>query len=224
MQRAGSASWQFTEGIEEMPLVALFVRDSVGLPIMERPDAPPRLDDGSLHDHRDLVGFGQHDAAGAAWTDWWLRIVSVIVRQWQHKPASMDQQVLLQRLAEHQAVFDPPAFDSLVSSPALREPARATFEDAIRWAGTRRSALQTPPDGRPGQFDYDTVRAVAEQVARQHQINPGAVHGCALVLPVRTTWWTRFAPGAVLCSIDAAREPGIARTVLADAFESGLSR
>lgn len=224
MQRAGSASWQFTEGIEEMPLVALFVRDAVGLAVPAGSAIPPRLEREPPGDHSNVLDFGQADAAGLAWSDWWLQIVSLTVRQWQDESPSTDQHARMrQRAAELRKVFDPPAFASLANSPALREAVHATFEDALRWVNTRRRALLMPPQGRPDQFDYDTVRAVAEQVARQHQVNPGAVRGRALVLPVESKWWARFAPGAVLCSIAAARDPAVAQVVLTDAFESGLA-
>jgi len=64
---------------------------------------------------------------------------------------------------------------------------------------------------------------VAEEVARRHRVSLGAVRARAVVLPVEGNWWQRFAPGAVLCSVNAARDPAMARTVLADAFESGLA-
>lgn len=224
MQRAGSASWQFTEGIEEMPLVALFVRDAVGLAVLAGSAIPPRLGGERPGDRSDVLEIGQGDAAGPAWTDWWLQIVSLTVHHWQDESAASDQQARMrQRAAEYRKVFDPPAFASLANSPALREAVRATFEDAVRWANTRRRALRMPPQGRPGQFDYDIVRGVAEQMARQYQVSPGAVRGCALVLPVEAKWWARFAPGAVLCSIDAARDPAVAQIVLTDAFESSLA-
>lgn len=224
MQHPESASWRFTEGIEELPLVALYVRDAVGLAVQAGSAIPPRLDGELPGDRSNVLETVQARAAGLAWTDWWLKTVSLTVHHWQDESRASDQRARMQqRAAEHRKVFDPPAFASLVNSPALREAVRATFEDALRWVNSRRRALLVPPEGRPGQFDYEIVREVAEQVARNHQVNPGSVHGCALVLPVEAKWWAGFAPGAVLCSVEAARDPEVAQIVLTDAFESRLA-
>jgi len=67
------------------------------------------------------------------------------------------------------------------------------------------------------------VRAAAEQIARSHRVSPDAIRACAVVLPVEGIWWNRFAPGAVLCSVRAALDPGVARSVLTEAFESALA-
>ncbi|MDQ2850002.1 MAG: hypothetical protein M3Y49_04565, partial [Actinomycetota bacterium] len=92
-----------------------------------------------------------------------------------------------------------------------------------RWADVQRRALLIPPQGRPAQFDYEVVRAAAEQTAHRYQVSPEAVRACAVVLPVEGIWWKGFGPGAVLCSVHAARDPGIARSVLSDAFQSGVA-
>lgn len=223
MQHAGSASWRFAEGIEQLPLVALFVRDAAGLDVPANRANPPRLD-GSLPDHSALLDSERRATAGPFWTGWWQAVVAQGVRQHQGTPAGLDQRAWFrQRADEHRAVFDPPELTSLADRPALREVVRATFEEALRWADARRRTLLLPPEGRHGQFDYDMTRAVAEQVARRHRVSPAAVRACAVVLPVEGNWWQRFAPGAVLCSVNAAHDPSAARTVLADAFESGLA-
>ena len=66
MRRAESASWRFAEGIVQMPVVALFVRDAVGLGVPPGAALPPRLD-GELPDRSGLVSAGQRRAAGAEW-------------------------------------------------------------------------------------------------------------------------------------------------------------
>ena len=120
-------------------------------------------------------------------------------------------------------LFEPPDFAALAARPALRDAVRATFAEALRWVDIQRRGLLMPPHGRPGQFDYDTVRSVAEQVAQRHRASPGAVRGCAVVLPVEGNWWLRFSAGSILCSVHAVRGPSTERTALTDAFESGLA-
>ncbi len=159
MQHAGSASWRFAEGIEQLPLVALFVRDAGGLDVPANRANPPRLD-GSLPDHSALLDSERRATAGPFWTGWWQAVVAQGVRQHQGTPAGLDQRAWFrQRADEHRAVFDPPELTSLADRPALREVVRATFEEALRWADARRRTLLLPPEGRHGQFDYDmTVR------------------------------------------------------------------
>lgn len=223
MQYDESASWRFAEGVEQLPLVALFVRDAAGLEVPPSPSNPPRLE-GDLPDHSAQLGSELRATAGAFWAGWWRGVIALDVRQHQGVPRGASQGVWFrQRADEHRAVFDPPEFTSLADRPALREVVRATFEEALRWTDERRRNLLFPPAGRIGQFDYETTRAVAEEVAGRHRVSPGAVRACAVVLPVEADWWQRFAPGAVLCSVNAARDPATARTVLADAFESGLA-
>lgn len=223
MRFAGTASWRFAEGIEQAPLVALFVRDTLGLRVPPGAVIPPRLD-GELPDYSTLLDSERLAAASAVWTGWWQAVAAQAIRGHQGPPTGVDQRVWLRQLAnEHQIMFDPPEFASLAAQPALADAVRGTFDGALRWADAQRRALLLPPQSRHGQFDYNIVRAVAEEVTRRHGVSPGAVGACAMVLPVEGIWWNRFAPGAVLCSVYAAHDPAIARAVLTDAFESGLA-
>jgi hypothetical protein len=222
MRRAGSASWRFAEGIEQMPVAALFVRDAVGLGVPPGAELPPRLD-GQVPDRSGLVSAGQRRAAGAEWVGWWQAVVAHHVGIQQGPPDGSDERVWLQRqVVQAGALFDPPDFASLAGHSDLRDVLRTTFADALRWADGQRRTLLMPPRGHPGQFDYETIRSVAEQVAQRHRVSPGAVRGCAIVLPVEGNWWRRFSAGAILCSAHAARDPSTARAALTDAFESGL--
>lgn len=223
MRSAGSVSWRFAEGIEQTPLVALFVRDTLDLDVPAGLAIPPRLE-GELPDLSSLLDLERRASAATGWAGWWQAIAALDIRGHQGPPTGEDQHVWLRRLAsQHQSVFDPPEFASLATQPALAEALRATFDRALSWADARRQALLAPPEGRHGQFDYDIVRAAAEEVARQHGVSAGEVSGCAMVLPVQGVWWTRFAPGAAICSVHAGRDPAIARIMLTDAFESGFA-
>lgn len=119
-------------------------------------------------------------------------------------------------------MFDPPEFAGLSDRPALRYVVRAVFPQALDWADARRQALILPA-GRLRPFDDRAIRTVAERTVREHHVSPGAVHGCATIVPVRGIWWHRFASGAVVCSVDAACDPSVTRDIVADAFESGLT-
>jgi hypothetical protein len=44
-----------------------------------------------------------------------------------------------------------------------------------------------------------------------------------MVLDVEGVWWQQVAPGTALCSTAATEEPPTARTILRNAFESGLA-
>ena len=222
MRRAGSASWRFAEGINKMPVAALFVRDAVGLGVPPGAELPPRLD-GEVPDRSGLVSAGQRRAAGAEWVGWWEAVVAHHVGLQQGAPHGADERAWLrQQVVQAGALFDPPDFASLAGRSALRDVLRTTFADALRWADDQSRTLLMPPHGHPGQFDYETVRSVAEQVAQRHRVSPNAVRGCAIVLPVESSWWRRCSPGAILCSAHAARDPDAARAALTDAFDSGL--
>ena len=205
-----------------MPLVALFVRDAVGLGVPTGAVIPPRLD-GEVPNRSGLVDARQRRAAGEEWVGWWQAVVAHHVGLHQGPPDSADQTEWLQlQAAQVGSLFDPPDFAALAGRPALCDVVRATFADALRWADIQRRTVLTPPAGRPGQFDYETVRSVAEEIARRHRVGSEVVRGCAVVLPVQGNWWRRFSAGAILCSVHAARDPSEARRALADAFESGL--
>jgi len=170
-----------------LPLVALFVRDAARLDVPASPVNPPRLE-GDLPDHSALRDSERRATAGAFWTGWWQAVVAQDVRQRQGTPDGIDQRAWFrQRADEHRAVFDPPELTSLADRPALREVVRTTFEEALRWADARRRTLLFPSAGRHGQFDYDTTRSVAEEVARRHRVSPARFAPAPWYCPSRET-------------------------------------
>lgn len=227
-----SPSWRFPEGIQEESLTALFVRDATGMDVNVAAGVavPPHLE-GELPDRSALLDPAGRTATEAAWADWWLAVIAHEVRMHQGADDSVGPRIpprhsaewMRQRAAEHRAVFDPPEFHALADRPGLRTAVSATFAEATRWANAQRRALLRPPTGRHSQFDYEMIREVAEQTARRHRVNPATVRACAIVLPVAGNWWHRFAPGAVLCSVHAARDSATAMALLTEAFESGLT-
>lgn len=149
----GSGSWWFTEAIEQAPLAALFVRDTVGLDVPTGGVIPPQLE-GRLPNNSHLLDPRTRAAAAAAWTGWWEAVLTQDIRQHQHRPADLDQRVWMRQLAaEYQTVFDPPDFIGLTDRPALREAVMATRDQALGWSDVRRRALLSPRHARNGQFD-----------------------------------------------------------------------
>lgn len=220
MRRGTRGSWRFAEGVEQLSVVALYVRDALRLEPPVDAQVPPRLD--PLPPERsDVLSGDQRADAAAQWLDWWRLVVAHEVRHHQGPPAGMEQRTWARtELADVWTLFDPPDFAASATRPALRMALRATFDEALRWADRRRASV-LPPAG--AHFDYDLVKTAAEDTIRQHSVDPDAVQACAVVLPVEGAWWQHIAPGAVVCSVHAVAEPDVARAVLADAFKSGLS-
>jgi hypothetical protein len=223
VQHAGSRSWRFAEGLEQLPIVALFVRDAAELDVPWFAGLPPRLDDMPPH-HSPALTPDQRAEAGVQWVAWWHAVLAQAARHEQGSPIDVDQRDWIRRmLAETSDLFDPPDFTSLTDNAALRAAMRTYSAAGLRWADARRRALLLPRGGSPGQFDYALTRQVAEQIARRHHVDSSAVQACAILLPVHGTWWHRLQPGVVVSSVAAARDPATARSILNDAFESGLT-
>lgn len=96
MRFAGSASWRFAEGIEQAPLVVLFVRDALGLEVPAEAVIPPRLD-GDLPVQATVLDSRQRAAAGAAWAGWWHAVVAQDIRGHQGPPAGVVSRRLLRK-------------------------------------------------------------------------------------------------------------------------------
>lgn len=182
-----SPLWRFAEGIEQLPLVALFVRDALALDVPGGGNIPPRLESRLRYRSRLLDG-GQRAAAAASWRVWWQLVLAREMHKHRGAPDGMDQlDWMRQCLARHRGVFDPPEFASQATESALRHALRATFEEALRWADEQRAWLA--PADRSGQFDHDAARRVVRGVTRRHRLGPeDVVHACAVVLPVEGSW------------------------------------
>lgn len=211
MKLAGSSSWTFGHGIEQLPHAALYVRDVTGLQPPPGPILPPRLalPDDERSDVFDEAGRAE---AGAQWLRWWQALV-------------VDEAALRR---DSSGGFRPdlwPGDDGWIAGlgsdqAVLQQAVAAAFADGCRWFDRHR-----PPEPDSGRacFRWHLVRDVAEDVARRHHVSPGAVHGYAVVLRLDGTWWAGFGPGATACSVAAAQDPKAARDVLLEAFESGLA-
>ncbi len=222
MQFVGSTSWRFAESArDEMPHVALFVRDALGLPVSPAPAVPPPLT-GSVPDRRGLLSAEEREEAGRQWPGWWAALLGFEVRL-QEEPPDPDHPASWAALwAQRDRIGSPPDSAALVDRPALRRAVVETSSEAHRWAGRLPDVEHRGEQG--GCFPYRLVRQVAEDVAFDRRVDVGAVRASAVVLEVEGSWWHLLAPGAVVCSRAVTAEPRTAHLVLRQAFESGLRR
>jgi hypothetical protein len=215
VQVAGSPSWRFSSDVPDSLLVALYVRDVNGLDVPAGGAVPPSLD-ARLPAAR-AVRHGRA-VASVQWRDWWHALVDERLaseRRASTLPGFDVRSRMREMMAARLVVYDPPEFGALADSPELHTLAQSGFAEANRLFARRRGSLS-------GEFDYEIVRAVAEDVARAYDVSPDAVRASAQVPPVAGLRWRRVRSGAVLCSISSARDDGTARALLRDAFESGL--
>lgn len=159
IRQAGVPSWRFAMGIEQLPLVALYVRDALGLPVAPGELVPPRLDL-VLPDRSGLLDPDQRAAAGAQWADWWSAVLAHDVRGHRGAPEGVDAHAWRRRsIGEATALFDPPEFSSLADRPDLQTALRASFPEALRSANELRRMLLHPPSepGSTGEVSSVTV-------------------------------------------------------------------
>jgi hypothetical protein len=221
VQLAGSASWQFAESDrDDLPHVALFIRDAVALPVPPGPLVPPPLT-GDVPDLRGLHSPQDRQEAGLQWVDWWASVIGSVLAEHQAVPGP-DLDTTWQALAaRRERAGSPPDFAALADRPALHRVVAETFPEAHRWVSRLGFEHREQPHGR---FAYRLVRQVAEDVAFDRSVNVGDMRASAIVLEVEGSWWHLLAPGTVLCSKAAAAEPSTAQLVLRRAFESGPNR
>jgi hypothetical protein len=213
----GSPSWQLTEVDGDRAQVLLYLRDVAGLEVPADVDAPPRLVGVSPHGSR-VLDDERRLRAGRDWADWWYALLEVEGRE---QPGTEGNAAFWAWADDLGRVWDPPEFGSLADLPALREVALALYPEARRWV----DAGPGSPSRRRGEghFAWTTVRDTAEGVAAERGVSPGQVRGRVMVLDAEGVWWRRVAPGTVLCSTAATQDIPTARTVLHDAFLSGLA-
>jgi hypothetical protein len=214
----GKPSWCFTDSADQMPHVALFVRDAVGLDVDDAPGIPPRLAD-PVPDRRSVVEPEVQAQAAAQWPSWWHALVDAeaLMHGYTSEGGDLNDRF---RFAERKAAGMPPDFAGLADRPELRQVVLATYEEAIRWTEGRHQAVGRPDVGHS--FDWKIVRDVAEEVARDRKVSIEAVRGTALVFAVEGDWWTRFDAGVVLCSDSIRSDRNAVRTIVRTAFESSL--
>jgi hypothetical protein len=212
MRVAGSESWTFRHGIAQLPHAAVYVRDATGLEPAPDSVVPPCL--GVLDDERrDVLDEAGRAEAGAQWLRWWRGLVAAEATR-RGSPGEVVQDSFW------------PGYDGSIAGlgpgdqSALQRAVAAAFDDGCSWLRRWRSAV---PETDRMCFEWHLVRDVAEDVARRRQVSPGAVRGAVVVLRVEGNWWAGFGSGVAACSVACAQDPQIARDVLLEAFESGLT-
>ena len=212
MKLARSQSWTFRHGIAQLPHAAVYVWDATGLQPPPDPVLPPPL---GVPDHqrRDVLDEAGRAEAGAQWLRWWRGLVTAEATE---RGGGGD-------VIPHSFW---PGDDGKIAGlgpgdqSALQQAVTAAFDDGCAWFDRWRPPV---PQTEQACFDWHLVRDVAEDVARRHQVSPGAVHGTAVVLSAEENWWAGFGSGATACTVACAQDPQTARTLLLEAFESGLT-
>lgn len=222
MRKVGTKSWRFAHDIDQSLHCALYLRDALRFLIEDQAGVPPRLA-GDLPDRSHVLGPEPARTATARWPSWWHTLVTQLAPAQLGTPGGTDTRSWLREIsARRRTVVDPPDWNSLEDSPALREALCAVWVDSSRWfEATREPYL---PPACQDMFAWEQVRDGAERAAAEHAVSLGQVNGCVEVLLVEGLWWHLIAPGVALCSVAAAQDPGTARTILRETFGSHLAR
>lgn len=219
MRRLGSPSWRLSVHAESSAIgFALFLRDCLDLPIPPSPDAPPR-DERIARRVAQLPETARQEA-GPQWLVWWRRLVETEFRVHAPIPFDVDPNALArERIGERQKVYDPPTFDALTASPALRTAALAVFDGP---PGPTPFAEADRHRGAGRQFAWELTRDVAEALVLEHGVSPDRIDAAVLLIDVPGLWHHIPRPGAAVCTSGTAADPAAAESLLRAVFTSGL--
>ncbi|MDA8040153.1 MAG: hypothetical protein M0Z69_13580 [Actinomycetota bacterium] len=222
MRRAGSESWRFAHDLDQTLHALLYIRDALRLDAEEGWTIPPRLA-GGVDDRSGLLGSAASQQAASAWPSWWSAALAERAKtELGPGPRDAGGEERLRELADrHHRFADSPEWSSLAEWPALQAAARALWRESCQWFSRARQPYLPP--ARRDVFAWELVRDAAERAAADHQVSPGAVNGCALVLVVEGVWWVPFSPGVAVCSVSAATSPATTAAILAEVFDSHLA-
>ena len=201
VRTAGSQSWRLEVSDSDLAVMALFVRDAVGL----EPAAavsPPALDS-PVVDLRGILSDRDRADASVQWGSWWAQILD------------MEFARGIDALASLRAVSDPPEFTALAHASQLRAAVRASFEDASRWRRLRTARLEAA-------LEWDVLKQAVDDVAFDRQVpcprmqrsGRGAASGWTVVAAYRP------GPGSVFRDRGAQRGDQLPNPY--DAFDSSL--
>jgi hypothetical protein len=219
MKTAGAESWSVTVGGGQMEHAVLYVRDACQLIPPADAVNPPPLAGGIIEaesplDPRDLA------EASDAWLRWWRRIVRMDCTTSHPTPSGRqrDPDERGARLQAREAVFDPPAFASLMEVPSLQLAAQRANRAALGWWSHGRTVVAGH------RSHWHDAKIVAEEVIDTYHVSPGRVHATIFVLLVAREWSFFPAPGVAMCSASVMADSELYVPLLRRAFESGLSR
>jgi hypothetical protein len=220
MRFSQSMSWQFREADSQFLHLALYARDAAGLLVAPSADIPPRLA-GDPPASYGIAQVDQRALAGRQWRTWWARLLRYVVsdahRRWTEDFGDLDELLLTMR-RDHEAVFDPPDFQTMADMPALRVVVAATFSAGLEWMSRRaRPAAQGPGHGA---FPWEEVRNAAEGAAAERGVPLSEIKAAVHVLDVEGLWSYLAAPGCAICSSPTADSPDAARRLLSEVFGS----
>lgn len=215
MHQAGTASWRVEVGDSQLCEIALFVRDAAGLR-SDSNDVPPL--DGPVPQPMPFPTEDERTTARRDWTAWWRALVGYEARQWSAHTGA-NRASFRDRIADRDAVCDPPTFEALADRPALRRAAQTAFADFRTWEASmpRHRGGAAPPG-------WELIRQVVEDVAFDGQVPFAALQAKIVTVRVQGSWWQRVAPGCALCSPAALATPTTAHAVLRDALDSFVRR
>ncbi len=217
MRFASSASWSLSTSVDAMPHAALYIRDALGLEPLVDEVSPPPLSH-RPPDRRSFLTEEARDQASAQWPGWWRAILSHEARVHERSDRRDFQAWHAQIAAERaRSVGDPPDFEALAGSPALKQAVIELFMEA----GHYRDHTRSSETGEP-QILWTITRDVAEEVAARHGVSPGKVRGVVLILGVEGVWSRILEPGVVVCSDGCLGDDAIVTDLVREVFESGL--
>jgi hypothetical protein len=220
MRFSQSASWQFREADSQFLHLALFARYAAGLIVAPSADIPPHLA-GEPRSSGGLAEADQQAKAGQEWRTWWAGLLRHVVsdarRRWTEDIGDLDELLITMR-RDHEAVFDPPDFQTLADMPALRTVVVTTFGPGLEWMSRRaRPPAQGPQHGA---FSWEAVRNAAENAAAERGVPLDEIKAAVHVLDVEGLWSYLVAPGCAICSSPTAASPDAARRLLSEVFGS----
>ncbi|HEX4787476.1 MAG TPA: hypothetical protein VH372_03375 [Actinospica sp.] len=220
MQRLGSPSWRLSVTANPHTIaVALFVRESLDLPVPPSPYTPPRCGERIPHREVDFSDAARQEA-GRQWLAWWCQLVDVEFLLHPPIPPAGDEHALARRqLAELQRVFDPPAFEALSASPALRTAVLATFDDARGHGSAPEARQRRHVEAR---FDRQLTRDLVAALIAEHGVSPDRLNASLLLIDAPVHWHHITRPGAAICSTAITTDPSAAESLLRAVFTSGL--
>jgi len=234
-----TGSWRLLQSVERQLHVALYTRAVLDLPTGV--GTPPPLRGGPDPVPGLLAGCSPAEAGGA-WRNWWqwwdtqvaraalLRGADRLLGAPPTPPLTIADETDRTRVGVaadagrwagwaywrervSRSPTGPLDYDQL--PPALRDAAVTTWGPGNTW--TTRHVLDRRPR-TPTELPLQVAAAAAAAVAFDHHVPLDAVRGVLFPLAVSGLWWAQWAPGVVLCSLDALSDPPTAQAVAYTTF------